>query len=79
MVGKVNVGKSQLFHDVFPKGRKTLDKRLGTILPARAGIKLDESKDVALEMEETSIESIEEGETGNLITSDISDFTPVQP
>ncbi|KAG4423755.1 hypothetical protein IFR04_003051 [Cadophora malorum] len=79
MVGKVNVGKSQLFHDVFPKGRKTLDKRLGTILPARAGIKLDESKDVALEMEEASIESIEEGETGSLITSDISDFTPVQP
>lgn len=23
MVGKVNVGKSQLFHDVFPKGRKS--------------------------------------------------------
>ncbi|KUJ18246.1 uncharacterized protein LY89DRAFT_614876 [Mollisia scopiformis] len=29
IVGKVNVGKSQLFHNIFPKGRRERDKLLG--------------------------------------------------
>jgi hypothetical protein len=33
MVGKVNVGKSQLFHNVFPKGRRELAKLQGKKTP----------------------------------------------
>lgn len=43
MVGKVNVGKSQLFHDIFPKGRRTRDKVLGSRLaPSTITESLDE-------------------------------------
>ncbi|CZT44206.1 uncharacterized protein RSE6_04344 [Rhynchosporium secalis] len=68
MVGKVNVGKSQLFHDVFPKGRSTPNKKLGTILPARSGPKLDEKKNSALaEPVEASTENIQEEKSENLV------------
>ncbi|KAH7407549.1 hypothetical protein BKA64DRAFT_597234 [Cadophora sp. MPI-SDFR-AT-0126] len=78
MVGKVNVGKSQLFHDVFPKGRKTSDKKLGTILPARAGTESDGSKDVVLGMVVASTESIE-GAMDSPVTSETVDSAPVHP
>lgn len=32
MVGKVNVGKSQLFHNVFPKGRREIEKAKARVL-----------------------------------------------
>jgi hypothetical protein len=44
MVGKVNVGKSQLFHDVFPKGRRDRDKILGKGVPKESAAILEEIK-----------------------------------
>lgn len=44
MVGKVNVGKSQLFHDVFPKGRRDRDKILGKGVPTESAAILEEIK-----------------------------------
>ena len=44
MVGKVNVGKSQLFHDVFPKGRRDQDKILGKGVPKESAAILEEIK-----------------------------------
>jgi hypothetical protein len=48
MVGKVNVGKSQLFHDIFPKGRRTKDKVLSRkLVPSIASDARDEIKEYA--------------------------------
>ncbi|KAK0107319.1 hypothetical protein ONS95_004013 [Cadophora gregata] len=77
MVGKVNVGKSQLFHEVFPKGRKTSDKKVGTILPARTAVTLDETKEIVLDMVEANSEGMEV-EPESLITSDTADSTAIQ-
>ncbi|RDL40374.1 Uncharacterized protein BP5553_00353 [Venustampulla echinocandica] len=42
MVGKVNVGKSQLFHDVFPKGRQNpITKPRPSEVPSKAPMTLD--------------------------------------
>ncbi|KAL5324165.1 hypothetical protein ACEPPN_008709 [Leptodophora sp. 'Broadleaf-Isolate-01'] len=80
MVGKVNVGKSQLFHDVFPKGRRTPDKKKGTILPARAGARSVEVGDaVPGETAVVNTDSIEEGETESPIVSETVDVAPTQP
>ncbi|KAH7356862.1 hypothetical protein BKA65DRAFT_495627 [Rhexocercosporidium sp. MPI-PUGE-AT-0058] len=80
MVGKVNVGKSQLFHDVFPKGRRTPDKKVGTILPARTGARSEEVKDVVLEKTAVaSTQGTEEGESESPIVSETSDLAPAQP
>jgi hypothetical protein len=45
MVGKVNVGKSQLFHSVFPKGRRDFQKVQGKKVPATTAVILEEFKD----------------------------------
>ncbi|PVH84612.1 hypothetical protein DL98DRAFT_512518 [Cadophora sp. DSE1049] len=78
MVGKVNVGKSQLFHDVFPKGRKAADKKLGTILPARTALKSNETKDIVLDTVEAIAESIEEGERDSPVGAESPDPTLAQ-
>ncbi|KAG4431243.1 hypothetical protein IFR05_013265, partial [Cadophora sp. M221] len=77
MVGKVNVGKSQLFHDVFPKGRRLPDKKMGTILPARAGARSEEFTGAVLgETAIVNTDSIGEGEgTESPIISKTSTFT----
>lgn len=54
MVGKVNVGKSQLFHDVFPKGRKESDKSLSKQTTSTAASVLMTIQDIALEHTTTS-------------------------
>jgi hypothetical protein len=54
MVGKVNVGKSQLFHDVFPKGRKERDKSQGKQTNSTAAGGSKTIQDIALERTTTS-------------------------
>jgi hypothetical protein len=54
MVGKVNVGKSQLFHDVFPKGRKERDKSLGKQTHSTAAGVIKTIQDIAVERTTTS-------------------------
>ncbi|RDW75588.1 hypothetical protein BP5796_06409 [Coleophoma crateriformis] len=52
LVGKVNVGKSQLFHDVFPKGRRGTIQSPGIITASpRAGM-----EDLTAEVEDMKIE-----------------------
>jgi hypothetical protein len=53
MVGKVNVGKSQLLHDVFPKGRKERDKSLGKQTHSTAAGVSKTIQDIALERNTT--------------------------
>ncbi|KAL2073384.1 hypothetical protein VTL71DRAFT_10708 [Oculimacula yallundae] len=79
MVGKVNVGKSQLFHDVFPKGRKTQEKKFGTILPARAGTSLDTPKTLAFgEPLDASAKNDQDGESENLVSWQTMNTAPVE-
>jgi len=69
MVGKVNVGKSQLFHDVFPKGRRDRDKILGKGVPKESAAMLEEIKnpwkdqDNVLAVENNADETLENQET----------------
>lgn len=65
MVGKVNVGKSQLFNDIFPKGRRTKDKPLVKKLAPLTPVKLlDEIQGntpaTETEVETSSDETVEE-------------------
>ena len=55
MVGKVNVGKSQLFHDVFPKGRRERDKLLGKGVPTTAAAALEEIQSLTRERNVCSV------------------------
>ncbi|RDW82254.1 hypothetical protein BP6252_03366 [Coleophoma cylindrospora] len=52
LVGKVNVGKSQLFHDVFPKGRRGTAKS-PEIIPASSRASME---DLTAEIEDMKIE-----------------------
>ncbi|KAE8452828.1 hypothetical protein EG329_013100 [Mollisiaceae sp. DMI_Dod_QoI] len=62
MVGKVNVGKSQLFHNVFPKGRREKDKLLAKkLIPQAADEILDEIKEM------TPAENIDSAENETLL------------
>lgn len=45
MVGKVNVGKSQLFHNIFPKGRRAKSKMMGKSTDLLAASILEEMKE----------------------------------
>ncbi|KAF8863564.1 hypothetical protein BDZ45DRAFT_615255 [Acephala macrosclerotiorum] len=57
MVGKVNVGKSKLFHHIFPKGKREKDKLLGRKLaPPTAAEILDEIKQLDLAEEKEASE-----------------------
>ncbi|KAE9375444.1 hypothetical protein N431DRAFT_542972 [Stipitochalara longipes BDJ] len=79
MVGKVNVGKSRLFHDIFPKGRsektKSLDKKRSMQITINLEAKVEEDQKTSWTPIETSsaitkqIEVAEELGEAKLVTS----------
>ncbi|KAF4635727.1 hypothetical protein G7Y89_g2374 [Cudoniella acicularis] len=65
MVGKVNVGKSQLFHDVFPKGRKGVSVIKKPTLSVSTPPEITEEPDASLE------NTLGLQEESNLVSEDI--------
>ncbi|CZR53216.1 uncharacterized protein PAC_03094 [Phialocephala subalpina] len=68
MVGKVNVGKSKLFHYIFPKGKREKDKLLGKKLaPPTAAEILDKIKKLDIAEKEDSKNGALKSETGEVL------------
>ncbi|KAH8811811.1 hypothetical protein F5884DRAFT_700589 [Xylogone sp. PMI_703] len=82
MVGKVNVGKSRLFHDVFPKGRRGLPTPEKATRPEMESLKSEASSATTAILEENETEGsnneeLELTETKILDTSSL--LPPAQP